>query len=456
MHAEHQEIQTYYDVIVIGAGSAGLNAAIEVKKAGLDVVIFEKMDRPGGNSKKASSGMNASETRFQKEQNIQDSNQLFFDETLKGGHGTNNQTLLRYFVDHGAEAIDQLNQENIILSNLTIAGGMSVKRTHRPNDGSPVGNYLVQGLLKKADSLHIPILTHVKALEIKMEDQAMTGVKIALGKVSRLIRAQAVIVTTGGFGANKEMIAKLRPEIVHYISTNSPGTTGDGLKMLKAIGAQLVDLDEIQVHPTVQQDEGILIGEAVRGEGAILVNQMGQRFVNELETRDHVSAAIIKQPEKCAYLIFDQSVRERAKAIEFYDYKGYVFSGDTIEELAHTINVDPKSLKQTVTHWNHDIEENVDPDYNRPTRFATPLVNAPYQAIKIAPGIHFTMGGVKINENAEVLDQNDQPIKGVYAAGEVVGGLHGKNRLGGNAIAETVIFGRQAGQQVAHYIDTQK
>ena len=201
----------------------------------------------------------------------------------------------------------------------------------------------------------------------------------------------------------------------------------------------------------MQQDERVLIGEVVRGEGAILVDQEGKRFVNEMDTRDKVSAAITALPEKSAYLIFDQGVRDRATAIEFYDQKGYVTTGKTMEELAEKIDLPKETLAKTVDGWNTDVAEKKDAQFNRATAMEHDLSSPNYYAIKIAPGIHYTMGGVKINTNTEVLDKENQPIRGLYAAGEVTGGLHGNNRIGGNSVAEIIIFGRQAGIQAARF-----
>ena len=160
-------------------------------------------------------------------------------------------------------------------------------------------------------------------------------------------------------------------------------------------------------------------------------------------------------PEKSAYLIFDQGVRDRATAIEFYDEKGYVTTGETIEELAEKINLPAETLAQTVTTWNEEVANQDDTAFGRTTAMEHDLSKPNYYAIKIAPGIHYTMGGIKINTNTEVVDKDGQPITGLYAAGEVTGGLHGENRIGGNSVAEIIIFGRQAGQQAAKFVDAQ-
>ncbi|EAC9274066.1 FAD-dependent oxidoreductase, partial [Listeria monocytogenes] len=225
------------DIIIVGSGGAGMSAAIEAKDAGLNPVIFEKMPVVGGNTNKASSGMNASETKFQKEQGIDDSNDAFYEETLKGGHGTNDKELLRYFVDHSADAIDWLDSLDIPLNNLTITGGMSTKRTHRPEDGSAVGEYLVKGLSENVQKREIPVFVNSDVKSLVKEDNQVTGIKVSVeGQAEKEITGKAVVVATGGFGASEELIESVRPDLKGIVTTNQEGSTGDGIKMIEAVG----------------------------------------------------------------------------------------------------------------------------------------------------------------------------------------------------------------------------
>lgn len=447
------QLKDNYDIIIVGAGGAGMSAALEAKEKGLNPVIFEKMPVAGGNTTKSSSGMNASQTKFQKEQGIEDKNDLFYEETLAGGHNTNDKEMLRFFVDNSASAIDWLDSIGIKLNNITITGGMKEKRTHRPEDGSAVGKYLVTGLVKNVQEKSIPLFVNADVKEITQADGKVNGVKVVIDqKDEKTITAKAVVVTTGGFGSNADLIAKVRPDLKGLVTTNQVGSTGDGITMIEKLGGVTVDMDQIQVHPTVQQDKSYLIGEAVRGEGAIMVSNEGKRFVNELNTRDKVTAAINTLPEKAATLVFDSGVKSRVKAIEQYDKMGFVVKGDTIEDLAKAINVPADQLKATMDTWNKAVKDKKDSEFDRTTGMDNDLSGAPYYAIKIAPGIHYTMGGIKINTNTEVLNKDGQPIAGLFAAGEVTGGLHGENRIGGNSVAEIIIFGRQAGIKSAEYV----
>lgn len=216
------------------------------------------------------------------------------------------------------------------------------------------------------------------------------------------------------------------------------------------MGAATVDMDQIQAHPTATAD-GVLISESVRGDGAILVNAEGKRFTNELLTRDVVSAAELKQPGKFAWIIWDDAVRAKAKLIDGYIKSGLTVTGKDVKELAKAINVPVDALESTLKQYAEEQKAGKDTQFGRPD-MPLPLEKAPYWAVKVSPAVHHTMGGLKINTKAEVLDKNGKAIPGLFAAGEVTGGVHGGNRLGGNAQADIVTFGRIAGQSAAAYL----
>lgn len=446
------EMKDSYDAIIVGSGGTGLTAALQAHELGLSVVVFEKNKTLGGNTNRASSGMNASETFVQLDEGVIDNKQDFYEETLKGGGLLNDRPMLQFFVDHSALAIDWLMKHGIELTDLTITGGMSKKRAHRPASMAPVGNYLVTGLLKKISEEKIPVFNESKVVElIRDNENKVQGVKIKTDHGEKTVAANSILLATGGFGASKALIKKYRPDLVDYKTTNQPGATGDGLKLAENVDAQLMQMDFVQVHPTAQTDGDhvFLIGEGVRGEGAILINKAGKRFINELATRKVVSNAITSLNEDGAYLVFDQGVRDHFKAIEFYAHIGLVETGQTVSELAQKIDVDAKNLEQTIKSWNEAVDQKADAEYGRTTGMERKLENAPYYAIHIHPANHYTMGGIHILPDTRVLDGNGNVICGLYAAGEVAGGLHGNNRIGGNSIAETVIFGRQAGIEMA-------
>ena len=430
------------DIVIIGAGGAGMTAAINATQAGKDVILVEMMPYAGGNTTKATGGMNAAETHYQKEQGIEDSVEQFVEDTMKGGHDINDRDLVTIMAENSAAGIDWLDSIGAPLPKISFSGGATNQRIHAPEDGSGVGAYLVTALLKKMDELGIKVMYNTKATDLLSLEGTVNGVMAESDDAYYTIHSKAVILATGGFGNNQEMIVRYRDDLEGTVTTSAPGIMGDGIVMAQAVGADLVDIDQIQLHPTVEQKTSMLITESVRGDGAILVNQDGKRFTDELLTRDKVSAAELAQPGSYAYIIFDQKLREGLKATEKYISTGITVQGDTIEDLAAQIDVDPATLAETLANWNKCVADKNDAEFGRTTGMDNDLSTPPYYAIKIAPGIHHTMGGVHIDTGAHVIDLNGKVIPGLFAAGEVVGGVHGGNRLGGNAVADIVVFGR--------------
>ena len=447
-----EELET--DIVIVGAGGAGMTAAINAAQAGKNVILLEKMPYAGGNTTKATGGMNAAETHYQKEQGIEDTVEQFVEDTMEGGHQLNDRDLVTKMAEDSAEGIDWLDSIGAPLPKISFSGGATNQRIHAPEDGSGVGAYLVTALLKKMSEYdNIKVMYNTAATKLLSEDGTVNGVLAEGQDADYTIHAKAVILATGGFGNNEDMIVKYREDLKGTVNTSAPGIMGDGIVMAQEVGADLVDIEQIQLHPTVEQKTSMLITESVRGDGAILVNQDGKRFTNELLTRDVVSAAELEQPGSYAYIIFDQKLRDGLKAIEKYVSTGITVQGDTIEDLAAQIEVDPATLAETLKNWNQYVADQNDPDFGRDTGMDNDLSTAPYYAIKIAPGIHHTMGGVHIDTDAEVIDTNGNEIPGLFAAGEVCGGVHGGNRLGGNAVADIVVFGRIASESAVEYCD---
>lgn len=449
---EKKEETIETDVVVVGAGGAGMTAAIELKNAGINVIIVEKMPMVGGNTIKATGGMNAAETSVQAELGIEDTVEQFIEDTMTGGYNVNNKELVTIMAKNSADAIDWLDSIGAPLPEVSFSGGATNKRIHRPEGGAGVGAYLVEKFSQNLDSLGIEVMLNTTATDILSENGAVTGIKAEGKGAVYTIHAKAVILATGGFGANEELYTKYRPELKGYVTTNTPGATGDGIVMAEAIGANLVDIEQIQTHPTVEQSTSIMITESVRGGGAILVNQDGKRFTDEMLTRDVVSDAIVKQEGSYSYIIFDQLLRNNLSAIEKYVENNITLQADTIEELAGLIGVDSTTLAETLKTWNEAVAAKNDKEFSRSTGMDNDITTGPFYAIKVAPGVHHTMGGVEINTSAEVIAETGAPIPGLFAAGEVTGGVHGANRIGGNAVADIVVFGRVAAESALKYL----
>ena len=488
------------DVVIVGAGGAGMTAAMTASDAGKSVIILESQAMVGGNSVRSTGGMNAAKTVYQDENEFAegagvekmlksaadnyadnefitslaatvaqqwadyqanpvgyfDSVELMELDTMVGGKGINNPELVKTLVEGTAPAIDWLDENGMSLHNVAAFGGASVKRIHRPvnEEGKvvSVGAYLVPLMEKACQDRGVEFILNTTADTILTD---ANGQAVGVSGTDKdgntvTVNAKAVVLATGGFGANLDMVASYKPELKGFMTTNAPGIQGQGIAMATAIGAATVDMDQIQIHPTVEANTAALITEGLRGDGAILVNANGERFTDEVSTRDKVSAAEIAQPGSFSWLIVDQAMADASNVIQGYITKGYTKQGATYEELAKEIEVDPATFAATMEKWNGCVEAKTDADFGR-TSFANPLNTAPYYAIKVSAGVHHTMGGVVINSSTEVLKEDGSVIPGLFAAGEVTGGVHGANRLGGTAVADFVVFGRIAGASAAAF-----
>ena len=493
-----EDITIEADIVVVGAGGAGMTAALTAADAGKSVLLIESQPAVGGNSVKSTGGMNAAKTAYQDantfgeaagvEKTLKaaeayadneaitalaatvktqweawqaapegyfDSTELFALDTIIGGKGLNDPELVNTLVNNSAAAIEYLDSIGIHLNNVAAFGGASVKRIHRPvNDEGKVvsvGAYTVP-LLEKAVAANdkLALMTNLTATKLLVDENgAVCGLEAEAGDGYKVtVKAKAVVLTTGGFGANLDMVVQYKPELEGFMTTNAAGIQGQGILMAMEIGADTVDMEQIQIHPTVQADTASLITEGLRGDGAILINANGERFIDEVGTRDVVSAAEIAQPGSFSWLIVDQKMVDASSVIQGYISRGLMLQGDSCEALANELGIPADAFAATMEKWNGYVAEKNDPDFGR-TSFAAPLDTAPFYAVKVTAGIHHTMGGLKIDSQTHVLNKEGQIIPGLFAAGEVTGGVHGGNRLGGNAVADFVVFGRIAGQEAA-------
>ena len=496
--AEDSTVDT--DIVIVGAGGAGMTAALTATSEGKSVVIVESQPVVGGNSVRATGGMNAGKTVYQDENEFAegagvektlkaaaekyadnetitalaktvseqwaeyqknptgyfDSVELMELDTMIGGKGINDPALVETLCSNSADAIDWLDEHGITLHSVSSFGGASVKRIHRPVDAEgktvSVGSYMIPLLEENCEKAGVQILLNTTANEILTDaNGAAVGIK-ATGSTGETVtvNAKAVVLTTGGFGANLDMVVEYKPELKGFMTTNAAGAQGQGIEMATAIGAGTVDMDQIQIHPTVEANTAALITEGLRGDGAVLINAEGKRFIDEVGTRDVVSAAEIAQTGSYSWLVVDQAMVDASSVIQGYIKKGFTVTGETYEELGKAMGVDEAAFAETMKTWNGYVEAKNDPDFGR-TSFANPLDTAPYYAIKVTAGVHHTMGGLTINTNTEVLKEDGTVIPGLFAAGEVTGGVHGANRLGGNAVADFTVFGRIAGKAASDY-----
>ena len=438
------------DIVIVGAGGAGLSAAVAAAETdgSLKIIVLEKQGIMGGNTNYSTGGINAAETDVQRSLGIEDSKDLFYDDTMRGGKQENIPALVRNLVEHAPVTISWLIGLGTDLSDVGLMGGSSVKRTHRPLGGAAIGPHLMKVLQTASNKDNIEIRTSNKVTGLLTSvDGSVTGVKVQNADGSSYtLTSKAVIIATGGFGANLDMVTRLQPSLSGFATLNHPGATGDAFGWVTAIGGDTIQMANIQIHPTAEATNHILITEAVRGNGAILVNHGGQRFCNEMDTRDVVSAAILEQDGGEAFLIFDQAVRKSLASIETYANQHLLVEGVSVEELASLVGIPPEKLSESVSRYNDQQKKGIDDDFGRSaTEMTRSLETPPYYAVCVTPAIHHTMGGLSVNTETQVLRADGSPIPGLYAAGEVTGGLHGANRLGGNGVADIVVNGRLAG-----------
>ncbi|PRW56901.1 fumarate reductase flavo [Chlorella sorokiniana] len=444
-------------IIVVGGGLAGTAAALAAAEAAgpnTEVVVLEKEGRPGGNSMKASSGINALAL------DQSDTPEVFRDDTLRSGGGLSVPELVDTLVADSRDAVGWLEGQGIDLSGLVQLGGHSKKRTHTSTRG-PVGFSIMKALLdRQAADQRIEVIPSANVTSLLHEGSRVEGVEYTdqHGERQRL-QASAVILATGGFGASASLLQQYAPQTSELPTTNGPWAQGEGLALARSAGASLLHLDQVQVHPTGFVDPAdpasgtkFLAPEKLRGVGGVLLNAQGQRFVDELTTRDKATQAIMKQQGRQAFLVLGAAaVQQFGPAMGFYLGKQLFVKHGSLAAAAAAMGVPEATLAAEVEAYNAAAAAGKDA-FGK-TVFPTTIdPAAPLHVARITPVVHYTMGGVAINPEAQALDANGVPVPGLFAAGEVAGGLHGANRLGGNSLLECVVFGRRAGRNAASFV----
>nr|WP_072536463.1 flavocytochrome c [Anaerococcus mediterraneensis] len=443
------------DVVVIGGGGAGFAAAVSAKEAGANVILLEKLAAVGGNTLISGGEYAAPANDIQKEEGIEDSKELFAKDVEEAG---GDPDLIKVLADKATEDAYWLRDDIGVewLDSLMFFGGHSVKRSLIP--AAHTGNELIKNYSKKAEELGIEVITEADVKEILSKDGKVCGVKAETKDGDLVVNAKSVVIASGGFGANAEMCYENDKEVdEHVLSTNSPGATGDGITMAEKLGADTVDMDKIQLYPVCDVETGKLLycGDTRLVGGALLVNKEGKRFVEELGTRREISMAIKAQTDYVGYVLWDETSNEKTgtmasnpeEAKSLFD-RGLMVKADTLEELAEHFDIDKDALLETVKTFNENSAKKEDPEFNL-RMLGWQVKDAPFYMMKAAPAVHHTMGGLKINTDAQVLNKDGEWIDGLYAAGEVTGGIHGSNRLGSVAMADITVFGRIAGENAA-------
>ncbi|KAI3318517.1 FAD binding domain-containing protein [Xylariaceae sp. AK1471] len=459
-------------VIVVGGGLSGLSAAHTIYLAGGNVVVLDKQGFFGGNSTKATSGINGALTRTQVDHKIQDSVKQFYDDTLKSARDKARPDLIKVLTYKSAAAVEWLQDVfNLDLTLVSRLGGHSQPRTHRGHDAKFPGMAITYALMQRLEELaetepeRIQIIKKARVTGLNKEGNKVTGVQYeANGETSSL--DGPVILATGGYAADfsdTSLLKKHRPDTFGLATTNGSHATGDGQKMVMAIGGNGIDMDKVQVHPTGlvdPKDPGskwkFLAAEALRGEGGLLLNADGDRFCDELGHRDYVSGMMWKEKDKGKFPI---RLILNSKASNTLDFHTRHYSGRGLmkkmsgQQLAKEIGCTPDHLQKTFTTYNAIADGKQKDPWGKKFFHNMPLdVNDTFHVAVMEPVLHFTMGGIEINDKAQVLNKDQKPFEGLYACGELAGGVHGANRLGGSSLLGCVVYGRVAGDSASNYL----
>jgi len=460
-----------------------------VLEHGINVLVIDKNAFFGGNSTKATSGINGALTRSQRNLKIADSPEIFEADTMRGG--ASRPDLVKVLCGESAPSVDWLvDKFGLDLSLVSRLGGHSMPRTHRGKERFP-GMTITYALMERLEDIaesssraRVLMKTQVTKL-IKDSAGNISGVECQ-GKDGKTFQEHGpVVIATGGFGADftaDSLLNKHRPDLKHLPTTNGEHCTGDGLKMGMAAGAECVDLEWVQVHPTglVHPEEPdakvkFLAAEALRGVGGVLLDADGKRFCNELGRRDYVTGMMWKNKgitlgNTTGFFLClnSKASNEIAWHCKHYKGRGLMKFYNNMGELAKEHNFPVKNIEDAFTAYNDIAAKQTKDPENGPYEaygggksydvwgkkfFHNLPVEASdsFHVALVCPVIHYCMGGLKINDDSEAM-AGDQVIKGLYAAGEAAGGIHGSNRLGGNSLLDCVVFGRVSGRSAARHL----
>ncbi|XRM48747.1 Osmotic growth protein [Aspergillus tubingensis] len=459
-------------VIVVGGGLSGLSAAHTVYLNGGNVLVLDKQAFFGGNSTKATSGINGALTRTQVDLGIADSVKQFYDDTLKSARDKARPELIKVLTYKSAAAVEWLQDVfNLDLTLVSRLGGHSQPRTHRGHDAKFPGMAITYALMQRLEELteaepdRVQIIKKARVTSINKSGNNVTGVTYEYDGETHTAEG-VVVLATGGYAADfgdGSLLKQHRPDTFGLSSTNGTHATGDGQKMLMEIGANGIDMDKVQVHPTGLVDPKdptakfkFLAAEALRGEGGLLLNSDGQRFSDELGHRDYVSGQMWKEKEKGKWPI---RLILNSKASNVLDFHTRHYSGRglmkkmTGKELAKEIGCGEAALKKTFDDYNLIAEGKKKDPWNKRFFHNLPFsIDDDFHVALMEPVLHFTMGGIEINEHAQVLNSEKEAFDGLFACGELAGGVHGANRLGGSSLLGCVVYGRVAGDSASQYL----
>lgn len=445
------------DVIVIGGGAAGWSAALAAAEGGARVILLEKLGESGGSSALSGGCLAFAGTDLQAAAGVTDSPDLLYRDLVEVGQGVNDPALVRTYTDAQLATYDWLRRAGVRFSPvIETASGQSVPRVHTVDPAD-----MVRTLQAAAQATGQVDYRPGQAVAALQTDSAGRVCGVTLADGATLAAAKAVIIASGGFAKNHELLMHHAPQYAEAVFVAGLGSHGDGLRMGLELGADLRDMDYVKgtfgKHPTDETNDHSL--QAVY-KGAIAVNQDGQRFVDESISYKLLGDAVMAQPWHTAYQIMDQGIfdtgDDRVRILDFGRRleEGLFYVADTLEDLAGQIEIDPAVLTATVARYNGYVDAGNDPEFGR-----THLVHkhgalrrietGPFYAYPSTAVVFGTYCGLRIDPSARVLRADGSAIPGLYAAGEVTGGFHGAAYMTGSALGKAVVFGRIAGAEAA-------
>lgn len=457
------------DVVVVGAGGAGLAAAISAAQQGASVVVVEKLGIVGGSTNVSEGALNAVDEKRQSAQGIEDSVEKFYQQTMEGGHNAGTPELVKYMTENAMGAVEWMESLGVSFKDeVGTATGALWQRSHYPS--TPSGNSYIRVFMDRIREMDkVTLLMNTPAKSLVRNDDGRVSAVICEngGKEVKVSASKGVIIATGGFGANVELRNEVNTGVWAEVKLDdSIGCTnmnasaqGDGIVMAEAVGAAVTGMPDIQIHPCGHPKTGLMVDIRTSGRNRIFVNQSGARFVNEGAARDALCKAIFAQPDSTYWIVVNHLrypsrdfVDRNGATIANMVAQGNVIEADSLEKLAELTGMDAKALQASIDQYNSVVRKEMEKDefgFEANNKDDKEMTEGPWYACRKVPSVHHTMGGLKINVDTQVLDKDDQVIPGLFAAGEVTGGIHGTNRLGGNAIADCMVFGHKAGLEAA-------
>ena len=443
-----------YDVVIAGAGAAGLSAASEAADAGARVAIFEKAPEIGGNTLISGGFFAAVDLPRQKKQNIEDSVELFYQQTFQFGGGAADPALVRHLVENATEALHWLESLGVRFESDVIGlYGSHWQRVHVPV--LPLGTGYIRALSAAALKRGVKICTSADVTDLYFEKGRAAGVVVKIAGKQEIVHAsRAVVIASGSFASNNKLVAQHAPHLQGLTTNNIPTTDGELMMAAHRHGVALRDMDAVQCLPGCPPNKKFRVRFHNDVSRHIYVDARARRFIREDAARDDIRDAVLALPEKYGYLIVDNNGFEAAgiltqKEVILAIEGGEAWKASSIPALARKMGLDPQTLKQTIAEYNLAVRNGHDPLGKSPRELKHELKQPPFWACYAGMTVHYTEGGLVINDKAQCLDSNARPIPGLFAAGAVTGGVHGRNRLGGNGLADAVVFGRTAGQNAA-------